>query len=78
MKSVPTFATVRAARRAQVRPDRFAIQPPSTGRAVAGSVGTHTGTIKRASWQEEAYRHAEDIGEVGYVLNLMASTVAKG
>lgn len=55
---------------------------PQTGRvanpAGAGQVKDFSGKVHREEWQTEAYHHANEIGELGYVLTLIGSTVAKG
>lgn len=74
------FATPRAARRAAAR-QSLAMEMPQISRvatATGRQVKDFDGKIKPQEWQAEAYGHADQIGELGYVLTLLAANVAKG
>lgn len=75
-----TFSTVRQARWHHRR-DTFAMEPPRLSRIASPAgdrVGSFTGKLKAEDWQKQAYDHAERIGELGYVLETQAATVAEG
>lgn len=75
-----TFSTVRQARWHHRR-DQFAMEPPRLSRIASPAgdrAGSFTGKLKPEDWQKQGYDHAERIGELGYVLETQASTVADG
>ena len=43
-----------------------------------GKVAEFADRLKPEEWQAEAYKHVEQIGELGYVHELFANTLAKG
>ena len=78
MASDQVFSTPRAARRART----LAMEPARPGAGIASAAGDKVkefkGQLRQEEWQADAYRHANAIGELGYVLGLIGSTVAKG
>ncbi len=63
------------------RTEQLAITIPRTSRtssAAGVQVKDWTGKLRTEEWQPSAYAHANEIGELGYFLNLISSTVAKG
>lgn len=81
--SPQVFATPRAARRAAAG-QALAIELPIISRVVASAAAEQVkdkgarGHRKPEEWQAEAYQHAMEIGELGYVLTILATAVARG
>ncbi len=75
------FSSVRAAQLAAQRTETLAIEMPQTSRlstSAARTLKDWDGKLGREEWQAEGYGHANDIGELGFGVNLIAATCAKG